>query len=60
MSNGHKINNVAKYLGGYTEVNVLQKIICAPHEETFFTTEEEKCPTRPHQCIHDIYQPYPL
>ena len=27
---------------GYTEVYVLQKIICAPHEEKFLTTEERK------------------
>ena len=56
ISNAHKINNVKKIFGGYTEVYVLQKIICAPHEEKFLTTEEEKFPTMPHQCIHDIYQ----
>ena len=45
---------------GYTEVYVLQKTICAPHEDKFLTTEEEKSPTMPHQCIHDIYQPCQL
>ena len=54
ISNAHKINNVEKMFGGYTEVYVLQKIICAPHEENS-SPERKKNPPPCHINVPMIY-----